>query len=100
MGRATCCSNGREAAARPGLPDISNGAGDFADARHSELITKMPAAYAAAPWIEVEAKNKERALEDLRRWWQRQGTLSACRSSLTVTQTHCGTQQSSLLMLP
>ena len=52
------------------LVHISNGAGDFADPRHSELITKMPAAYAAAPWIEVEAKGKERAIEDLRRWWQ------------------------------
>lgn len=64
-------------AARETWPDpawqivhISNGLETFLDARHSRLITAMPAAYASVPWIEVEAKGKELAIEDLRQWWQ------------------------------
>ena len=48
---------------------ISNGRESFNDPRHSDLITTMPAAYRAAPWIEVEAKLKEQAIEKLRGEW-------------------------------
>ena len=48
---------------------ISNGRERFGDPRHSDLITTMPAAFAAAPWIEVEAKLKEEAIAKLQREW-------------------------------
>jgi UV DNA damage endonuclease len=51
------------------LVHISNGRDSFNDPRHSDLITRMPAAYRAAPWIEVEAKLKEQAIEKLRGEW-------------------------------
>ena len=37
------------------------------------LITEMPSSYARAPWIEVEAKQKELAIEKLRDEWLRKG---------------------------
>ena len=51
------------------LVHISNGRTAFNDRHHSDLITAMPSAYARAPWIEVEAKHKELAIENLRDWW-------------------------------
>ena len=48
---------------------ISNGRESFNDPRHSDLITVMPPAYRDAPWIEVEAKLKEVAIERLRAEW-------------------------------
>jgi UV damage repair endonuclease len=48
------------------LVHISNGKDFFADPRHSDLITEMPNCYYQAPWIEVEAKFKELAIEKLR----------------------------------
>lgn len=64
------------AAARQTWPDpawqlvhISNGRSAFGDRAHSDLITAMPAAFQAAPWIEVEAKHKEVAIAGLRREW-------------------------------
>jgi len=51
------------------LVHISNGRTAFNDRHHSDLITVMPSAYARAPWIEVEAKHKELAIENLRDWW-------------------------------
>ncbi|HYE18617.1 MAG TPA: hypothetical protein VEA69_09245 [Tepidisphaeraceae bacterium] len=45
---------------------LSNGAKGFLDRNHSELITELPGAYAEVRWIEVEARGKERAIEDLR----------------------------------
>lgn len=60
-------------AARDTWPDkswqmvhISNGRESFRDMRHSDLITTMPACYKSAPWIEVEAKSKELAIDHLR----------------------------------
>jgi len=60
-------------AARDTWPDkswqmvhISNGRESFRDMRHSDLITTMPACYRAAPWIEIEAKSKELAIDHLR----------------------------------
>ena len=52
------------------LVHISNGRESFCDRHHSDLVTQMPAAYARAPWIEVEAKHKELAIERLRAEWE------------------------------
>ncbi|WP_373535902.1 UV DNA damage repair endonuclease UvsE [Microcoleus sp.] len=51
------------------LVHISNGKEFFADPRHSDLITEMPECYYQAPWIEVEAKFKELAIEKLHAEW-------------------------------
>lgn len=48
---------------------ISNGCASFNDPRHSDLIAQMPAAFEQVPWIEVEAKLKEQAIEQLRQTW-------------------------------
>lgn len=48
---------------------ISNGAESFFDQRHSDYITIMPSCYRQAPWIEIEAKQKEYAIEKLQREW-------------------------------
>jgi len=48
------------------LVHISNGRTAFDDRAHSDLIDDMPSAYAAAPWIEIEAKSKEVAIRKLR----------------------------------
>ncbi len=48
------------------LTHVSNGRTALCDAKHSDLIAAMPAAFADAPWIEVEAKRKEAAILDLR----------------------------------
>jgi len=47
---------------------ISNGREDFNDRQHSDLIATMPASYAGAPWIEIEAKLKEEAIAGLHEW--------------------------------
>lgn len=52
------------------LVHISNGREGFNDRQHSDLISTMPAAYARAPWIEIEAKHKEEAIAGLRTWLQ------------------------------
>jgi UV DNA damage endonuclease len=52
------------------LVHISNGREGFNDRQHADLISTMPAAYAQAPWIEIEAKNKEQAIAGLRGWLQ------------------------------
>lgn len=51
------------------LVHISNGKEFFADPRHSDLIADMPNCYYDAPWIEVEAKFKELAIDKLRAEW-------------------------------
>jgi UV DNA damage endonuclease len=51
------------------LVHISNGCSSFRDPRHSDVITAMPGAYRDVPWIEVEAKKKEVAIEKLRQEW-------------------------------
>lgn len=51
------------------LVHISNGEQAFNDRKHSDLITDMPNVYHQAPWIEVEAKQKEEAIAHLRSWW-------------------------------
>jgi UV DNA damage endonuclease len=50
------------------LVHISNGRSGFNDRQHSDLIGTMPASYAEAPWIEIEAKLKEEAIAGLRGW--------------------------------
>ena len=51
------------------LAHISNGRGSFRDRHHSDLVETMPAAYRRVPWIEVEAKHKELAVERLTAEW-------------------------------
>ncbi|MBD1919733.1 UV DNA damage repair endonuclease UvsE [Microcoleus sp. FACHB-831] len=51
------------------LVHISNGEAEFGDRHHSDLITTMPTCYRDAPWIEVEAKLKEQAIQKLREEW-------------------------------
>ena len=48
---------------------ISNGREKFGDRAHSDLIFTMPEIFRFAPWIEVEAKHKELAIEKLRNEW-------------------------------
>ena len=48
------------------LVHISNGRESFGDRHHSDLVTRLPTAYRRVPWIEVEAKHKELAIESLR----------------------------------
>jgi UV DNA damage endonuclease len=50
------------------LVHISNGREGFNDRQHADLITVMPASYAQAPWIEIEAKLKEEAIAGLSGW--------------------------------
>jgi len=45
---------------------LSNGKDGFLDRQHSEFISSVPGTYARAPWIEVEARGKELAIERLR----------------------------------
>lgn len=51
------------------LVHISNGSEAFNDRHHSDLITVMPSSYSHAPWIEIEAKLKEDAINKLRQEW-------------------------------
>jgi UV DNA damage endonuclease len=51
------------------LVHISNGRSSFGDRNHSDLIETMPEAFRRVPWIEVEAKHKELAIEGLRAGW-------------------------------
>ncbi|WP_375512971.1 UV DNA damage repair endonuclease UvsE [uncultured Nostoc sp.] len=51
------------------LVHISNGEQAFNDRKHSNLITDMPNVYYQAPWIEVEAKQKDEAIALLRSSW-------------------------------
>jgi UV DNA damage endonuclease len=60
-------------AARETWPDpawqivhISNGSASFGDEKHSELVADFPSAFRAVPWVEVEAKAKELAIDSLR----------------------------------
>lgn len=48
---------------------ISNGRDHFQDRAHHDLIFDMPEVFRFAPWIEVEAKHKETAIEKLRSEW-------------------------------
>lgn len=59
------------------LVHISNGREEFGDPHHSDLIETMPSSYYGAPWIEVEAKLKERAIEKLRSEWLSATAVSA-----------------------
>ncbi|HUR99022.1 MAG TPA: UV DNA damage repair endonuclease UvsE [Pyrinomonadaceae bacterium] len=50
---------------------ISNGRSNFNDRAHSDLIYNMPEVFRHAPWIEVEAKHKELAIQKLKVEWSR-----------------------------
>ncbi|HEX2910585.1 MAG TPA: UV DNA damage repair endonuclease UvsE [Chloroflexia bacterium] len=51
------------------LVHLSNGRDAFADPAHHDFITSVPSAYRQVPWIEVEAKAKEQAIDRLRIDW-------------------------------
>jgi len=51
------------------LVHISNGCDSFNDPHPSDFITTMPSFYRLVPWIEIEAKQKEKAIEQLRHDW-------------------------------
>lgn len=51
------------------LVHISNGLEHFNDRRHSDYISVMPSSYRSEIWIEVEAKQKELAIERLQTEW-------------------------------
>jgi UV DNA damage endonuclease len=59
------------------LVHISNGRSAFNDRQHADLIDVMPACYAHAPYIEIEAKAKEEAIRRLRDW--RDGVAGAAQ---------------------
>jgi len=63
------------------LVHISNGRTAFNDRHHSDLITDMPTSYRRAPWIEVEAKQKELAIEKLRAEWLKGETKELRRTA-------------------
>lgn len=46
---------------------LSNGHDAFADPRHSEQIVEFPSSFLHAPWIEIEARGKDCAIERLRK---------------------------------
>lgn len=48
---------------------ISNGRTYFNDRAHGDLIATMPAVFRHAPWIEIEAKFKELAIQKLQNEW-------------------------------
>jgi UV DNA damage endonuclease len=58
------------------LAHISNGRERFGDRHHSDLIDAMPEAFRRVPWIEVEAKHKELAIEKLSAEWLAAGGLT------------------------
>ena len=67
-------------AARDTWPDptwqlchVSNGETAFLDRYHSKLVTMMPKVFADVPWLEVEARGKERAILGLRQHWPADG---------------------------
>ncbi len=63
------------------LVHISNGRTALTDPTHSDFITRWPSAYWQAPYVEVEAKAKERAIARiLARWARGAGTAAACSS--------------------
>jgi len=51
------------------LVHISNGREHFQDRAHHDLVFTMPEVFRFAPWIEVEAKHKEIAIEKLKSEW-------------------------------
>ena len=53
------------------LVHISNGKEHFHDTKHSDFIVQMPVSFKAAPWIEIEAKQKEQAIFKLQQDWLR-----------------------------
>ena len=51
------------------LVHISNGRETFGERSHSDVVTVMPEVFRYAPWIEIEAKHKEIAIEKLKNEW-------------------------------
>jgi UV DNA damage endonuclease len=59
---------------------LSNGNESVLDRNHSQYITDVPPAYAGVEWIEVEARGKELAIEELRKRMGGRGR-DACATS-------------------
>jgi UV DNA damage endonuclease len=57
------------------LVHISNGKEHLYDNKHSDLIINMPTSFHHAPWIEIEAKQKEQAIFKLRKEWLRSPSM-------------------------
>jgi UV DNA damage endonuclease len=51
------------------LVHISNGRTHPLDRSHSDFVTVLPSAYWHVPYIEVEAKAKEEAIAQIRKFW-------------------------------
>ena len=51
------------------LVHISNGKEHLHDTKHSNAIANMPSSFQNVPWIEVEAKQKEQAIRQLKQKW-------------------------------
>ena len=58
---------------------VSNGDAAFLDRYHSEYITRMPESFRNVPWLEVEARGKERAILGLRQHWPETGNADPGR---------------------
>jgi len=55
------------------LVHLSNGASGMCDPAHHDLITHWPSAFDHVPWVEIEAKHKDRAIKLLRAKLSRPG---------------------------
>ena len=76
---------------------LSNGKAGFLDREHSQLVEQVPAAYRGVPWIEVEAKGKEAAIDRLRQTvpWVDAGAVGQavpCSAKRAEPQTHTDVQ--------
>lgn len=56
------------------LCHISNGETAFLDRYHSQHVTMLPRAFDRVPWLEVEARGKERAIAAMRAKWPDRAT--------------------------
>jgi UV DNA damage endonuclease len=66
------------------LVHISNGRAALTDQTHSDFITRWPSAYWQVPYIEVEAKAKEQAIDRIRARWKRGAWRQAAAARLTA----------------
>lgn len=67
------------------LVHISNGRESLHDPRHSDFIEQMPVSYRHVSWIEIEARQKEKAIAHLRQTWLTTLTDIPTNESVNVT---------------
>lgn len=58
---------------------LSNGRSGLHDVAHHDLVVDVPSAYRGVPWIEVEAKRKEAAIEWIQTNWN---VLTVCPTAI------------------